>query len=325
MDEKNLMFDNIDLSWMNEQSVLNPTQYFSFIDGLFEPRFSVGQVGISRQELQYWRQNGLIGGFVKNSGRTWVKVSFFDYCWLKLIAEMRSMFIPIEYIKKVKEVLFYFDKEALLNQTRIELEQLKALSNKSKETIEFIKEVEEGLSDPEILNNPEILNDAFKRSCNFILVLTDLIRRNSPACLIIDKNGITGLILLNEFVTTERLSEVLTVFDESFTSIRLNNLLDEFYTNPRIKETHIQDIFKLTDKERKILSLLRKEGVKEVRVRIGKAGKGIVLVEVVEEKDIDSVKEKLKAILDKGKVQNIKISTFEGNLLLFEETTKIKF
>jgi tRNA A-37 threonylcarbamoyl transferase component Bud32 len=100
--------------------------------------------------------------------------------------------------------------------------------------------------------------------------------------------------------------------------------LDEFYENPRIKETHIQDIFRLTEKEAKILELLRKKGVKEVRVRLGDKGKGILMVEVVEEKNINSVKDKIRAILDKEKVQNIRISTFEGNLLLFEETTKMK-
>ncbi len=318
MASQKLQFEALDPGWMEEQFLTNPMQIFSFLDSLYEPRFSIGQIGISRQELQYWRKNDLIGPIEKGDARTWVKVSFFDYCWLKLIAEMRKLFIPIDHIKMVKKVLFFFDKEAFIEQMKTDLEKIKNSGTASELTLEYIREAEEAE------NDPEIYKEAFKHSSYFIILLIDLLRRNSPATLIIDKNGISNMILLNEFNTPERFYDLMTVFDESFTSIRLNGLLDEFYINPRIKETHIQDIFKLSDKETKILSLLRKEGVKEVRVRIGSGGKGLVMVEVVEEKNINSVKEKIKAILDKEKVQNIKISNFEGNLLLFEETTKIK-
>jgi len=316
MKNKNLQLDGESEKWIKEQVLKNPMEYYAFIDGLFQPRFSVGQIGISSQELQYWRKNQLVNIQESNDSGRWTKVSFFDYCWLKLIAEMRKLYVPIEHIKKVKEVLFYVDEEALYIQMKTAFQALKDEGELTDDLLEISDALEKTAG---------VYKERMKRLLsNFILLLIDLIRRNSPASLIIDKKGICSIILLNECLPTERLSILVTLFDESFTAIRLNNILDEFYENPRIKETHIKDLFRLTDKEMKVLAILRKEGIKEVRVRFGNEGKGIVLVEVVEEKNINSVKEKLKAIIDKEKVQNIRISHFEGNLLLFEETTKIK-
>lgn len=316
MKNKNLQLDGESEKWIKEQVLKNPMEYYAFVDGLFQPRFSVGQIGISSQELQYWRKNQLINIQESNNSGRWTKVSFFDYCWIKLIAEMRKLYVPIEHIKMVKEVLFYVDEEALYIQIKTAFQTLKDEGELTDDLLEISDALEKTAG---------VYKERMKRLLsNFILLLIDLIRRNSPASLVIDKNGICSIILLNECLPTERLSILLKLFDESFTAIRLNNILDEFYENPRIKETHIKDLFRLTDKEMKVLAILRKEGIKEVRVRFGNEGKGIVLVEVVEEKNINSVKEELKAIIDKEKVQNIRISQFEGNLLLFEETTKIK-
>ncbi len=316
METQKFKFDDLDSSWMEDQIVKNPLQFFAFLDGLLEPIFSVGQIGISRQELQYWRKNGLLESVQKNEGRSWVKVSFLDYCWLKLISEMRKLSIPIDHIKKVKEILFSTDPEAFNNQSQPELEKLKNSKEIDPLTIELLQDIE---------NDPEMYKEAFKHTNYFFIILLDLIRKNNPASIIIDRNGNCSLLLLNETITVDYLPEIISLFEESFTAIRLNNLLNEFYKNPRIKETHIKDIFRLTDKETKILELLKKKGVKEVRVRLGDNGKGVVMIEVVEEKNINLMKEKIQAILDKEKVQNIRISNFEGNLLLYEETTKMKF
>lgn len=308
-------FDNLNSGWMEEQIQKNPMQYFAFLDGLFEPRFSVGQIGISRQELQYWRKTELIDS-IESDTRSWVKVSFFDYCWLKLIAEMRKLFIPIDHIKKVREVLFSYDVEEFNKQAKLDFNRLKSSPETDPLVLDIIQNIEN--------DDPELYKEAFKHTSYFFFILLDLIRKDSPASLIIDINGNCSLLLLNESVELDKLPEIISLFDESFTAIRLNKLLDEFYSNPRIRETHVKELFRLTDKESKILQLLRKESIKEIRVRLGDKGKGIVMVEVVEEKNINSVKEKIRAILDKEKVQNIRISSFEGNLLLFEETTKMK-
>ena len=308
--------DNIDLTWLEEQALSNPIQIYAFIDGLFEPRFSVGQLGISRQELQYWKKHGLITIISDEDTRTWVKVSFFDYCWLRLVAEMRNLFIPIEYIRKVKQELFSIDADLSFEQYKSDYEALNKSGKLNGPGKKLLKD---------ILNEPDVVKNIYKKHLNyFIFLIFGLITKNSLASLIIDKHGNFNLLLLNEKTHAPSADDLLSKFTESFTAINLNNLLNEFYTNPRIKEIHIKDIFRLTDKETKILMLLRKEGVKEVRVRMGNMGKGIIMVEIVEVKDISKIRSRLQGILDKEKYQNIKISSEKGNILYFEETTKIK-
>ena len=112
--------NHTNLSPFNRKSSLSqlitdaPLEFFSFLDGLFEERYSIRQVGIERQELQFWRNNNLVVlPESPSEKREWVKVSFFDLIWLKLIAEMRRLGIPFEIIKEVKKFFHSIDDDII--------------------------------------------------------------------------------------------------------------------------------------------------------------------------------------------------------------------
>jgi hypothetical protein len=63
--------------------------------------------------------------------------------------------------------------------------------------------------------------------------------------------------------------------NKPFISVPLHTLLDEFYTNPKIKIEDQRKIYNLTTQESKVLDLLRKENIKEIRIKLNNKDCGV--------------------------------------------------
>ena len=316
--------NHTNLSPFNRKSSLSqlitdaPLEFFSFLDGLFEERYSIRQVGIERQELQFWRNNNLVVlPESPSEKREWVKVSFFDLIWLKLIAEMRRLGIPFEIIKEVKKFFHSIDDDI------IDLLYEQLLTNP---IFHNLYEVTGLNAQEEIRKNASNFKLLIHEKLNhFILLTLGILDNNSPTYLIIEPNKEPELISLNKAILDEIDFEKLFLRKSSFYTIYLNPLFDSYFQNEKISEEDYQRTFKLTKAERQIIQLLRKEGVKEVRVRFNQQRKkGILTVEIVENADLNTMKGKLNGILEKGKFKQVVIQTEGNNLVFVEQTTKLK-
>ena len=299
--------------WFEKQLIENPDALFKFFDSLHEPRFSIGQIGISRQELQNWKKNKLIE-MPQESERVWSKLSFFDYCWLRLVKELREQFVPIEIIFKIKKMMFSID-ESIFPQIKDGIDHL---SNKypSAEDIAEIKS--------ELALMPAMANEFIMKYMNFfVLVIIGLISAESNAVLII-QNGEPFLTSFPENQQDKMNEHLLSFFDDSFVAIKLDRLLDEFYDNPKIKPTEYKSIFLLSEREKKVFDLLRTEGITKIKIRLGQKGKGIILIEATEQKSTEEMASKVKDLLGGEKFKNININLTNGKLVLYEETVMIK-
>ena len=84
--------DNKDINWFLEKlkDENQSRDFFNFLDELYAPRFSVAQLNVKRQEMTYWKREGIID--VKQSDslvREWVRVNFLSTLgcvWLRLYA-----------------------------------------------------------------------------------------------------------------------------------------------------------------------------------------------------------------------------------------------
>ena len=316
--------NHTNLSPFNRKSSLSqlitdaPLEFFSFLDGLFEERYSIRQVGIERQELQFWRNNNLVVlPESPSEKREWVKVSFFDLIWLKLIAEMRRLGIPFEIIKEVKKFFHSIDDD-IIDLLYEQLLTNPIFHNLYEATgLNAQEEIRKNASNFKLLIH-EKLN-------HFILLTLGILDNNSPTYLIIEPNKEPELISLNKAILDEIDFEKLFLRKSSFYTIYLNPLFDSYFQNEKISEEDYQRTFKLTKAERQIIQLLREEGVKEVRVRFNQQRKkGILTVEIVENVDLNTMKGKLNGILEKGKFKQVVIQTEGNNLVFIEQTTKLK-
>ena len=118
--------------------------------------------------------------------------------------------------------------------------------------------------------------------------------------------------------------DFINFLNSPYISIPLHTILDEFYTNPKIKTNLKKSITSLTDQEYAVVELLRKDGIKEIRIRLNKKNKGQILIEIVELKELEMMKDKVKKLLGNERFKSIKINIENGSLVLYEEITKIK-
>lgn len=311
-----MLLDNYTAPWLEESLKSDFKGLVDFIDSLFEPRFSVSQMGISRQELLYWRKQEVMHFDSKNEDkRTWVKVNFFEYCLIRLVAQLRNMNVPLESIKAGIQKLTIADTDQFNNflargAAVIDDVQLDPML------------MELDLKAHVISPIPEMLDGFKKYFAPFNLVVISMMFYENSTNLLINSKG--NIFLLAPESAREFSNEEIDFLNQPYVSIPLRSVLNDFYTNPKIRNADTQKIFKLTRREASILELLKKEGFKEVKIRLNKQRKGELIIELTEQKKIPSDEARIKSLLKKGKYQNIKLQTENGHIVLYEETTKFK-
>jgi hypothetical protein len=310
-------FDEISIDWLSRQLDENGEQFMQFMEGLHQPRFSVSKLDISRQELLYWKKKDLISSSDSES-KTWSKLSFYEYCWVRLIVELRKMNVPVEVIGKLRIKLFDYDEDFVVEILK---QQIENNDNPDKRIELFDKKELRDL----ISALPDQFTKEMKKTCSyFMFILLGIIFSKKPISLIFKLDGEFSLISPEMLQRGDTLLEFIEFASEPYISIPLEALINEFYSSEKIPSSDVKEIFRLTEKEVKILKILRKDGVKELRIRLNSKGKGELLIEIVEQKDAQTMKERVERLLRKDKIQDIRIKTEMGKLLFFEVTTKVK-
>lgn len=314
-------FDNKDINWFVEK-ITNENQsrdFYKFLDELFAPRFSVAQLNVKRQEMTYWKREGIIKMIQTNGkSREWVKVNFFDYTWLRLVASLRKLNLPAKAILKLKAHLNEISDDQIIETLQSSIEQFDSISPNSKLVEDYQKDIVQE-------NFPSDFIQFFRKTFTpFNILVLNLMAERKHINLLVDEDGNCEYFIpdtFKEMLENENLRQFL---NKPFISVPLHSLLDEFYTNPKIKIDDQRKIYNLTTQESKVLDLLRKENIKEIRIKLNNKDCGVILIEVVEEKNAGPVFDKVKHLLEKGKFSNITLKQENGVLRLYEEVTKYK-
>jgi uncharacterized protein YnzC (UPF0291/DUF896 family) len=312
-------FNVVNKGWLleklsNEKSMM---EFVSFIDSLLEPIFSISALNLTRQELNQWKAEGLIKSN-DSELREWVRVNFFDFIWLKMIDIMRQSKIPFTTIHKLKKEFFEIDDQ--------ELRYL--LSNAYKQGKDEIPKGEVmNLIEKEVVSQdyPPAVMALFKRYFPpFNLFIFGLMIERSPISILVNADGQTVYLNPNQLAKTN-VTEALDAFlSKPFIGVPMHTLLDEFYDNPKIKLAEQQQVCNLTKLETKVLGLLRKENIKEIRIRFNQQLRGQIIIEHVNYVNPGMLLKNVQDILQRGKYSTIKIVQEDGHLKIFEEVIKEK-
>ena len=314
-------FDNKDINWFLEKlkDENQSRDFFNFLDELYAPRFSVAQLNVKRQEMTYWKREGIID--VKQSDslvREWVRVNFFEYTWLRLVAALRKLNLPAKAILKLKSHLSVITDQEIKDLLNLSFEQFESISPKSQLRNDYEREIVQE-------NYPTEFLEFFKEKFTpFNILVLNLMAERRHINLLVDEDGNCEYFMPDTFKEMVKDEKLLNFLNKPFISVPLHSLLDEFYTNPKIKIDDQKKIYNLTTQESKVLELLRKENIKELRIKLNNKDCGVILIEVVEEKNVGPVYDKVKQLLESGKFSNITLKQENGVLRLYEEVTKYK-
>ena len=313
--------DNKDINWFLEKlkDENQSRDFFNFLDELYAPRFSVAQLNVKRQEMTYWKREGIID--VKQSDslvREWVRVNFFEYTWLRLVAALRKLNLPAKAILKLKSHLSVITDQEIKDLLNLSFEQFESISPKSQLRNDYEREIVQE-------NYPTEFLEFFKEKFTpFNILVLNLMAERRHINLLVDEDGNGEYFMPDTFKEMVEDQKLLSFLNKPFISVPLHSLLDEFYTNPKIKIDDQKKIYNLTTQESKVLELLRKENIKELRIKLNNKDCGVILIEVVEEKNVGPVYDKVKQLLESGKFSNITLKQENGVLRLYEEVTKYK-
>ena len=314
-----MKFDLLNTDWLteklsNENSMMG---FVKFIDSLLEPIFSISALNLTRQELNQWKAEGLIKSN-DSELREWVRVNFFDFIWLKMIDIMRQSKIPFTTIHKLKKEFFEIDDQ--------ELRYL--LSNAYKQGKDEIPKGEVmNLIEKEVVSQdyPPAVIALFKRYFPpFNLFIFGLMIERSPISILVNADGQTVYLNPNQLAKTNVTEALVAFLSKPFIGVPMHTLLDEFYDNPKIKLAEQQQVCNLTKLETKVLGLLRKENIKEIRIRFNQQLRGEIIIEHVNYVNPGMLLKNVQDILQRGKYSTIKIVQEDGHLKIFEEVIKEK-
>ena len=314
-----MKFDLLNTDWLteklsNENSMMG---FVKFIDSLLEPIFSISALNLTRQELNQWKAEGLIKSN-DSELREWVRVNFFDFIWLKMIDIMRQSKIPFTTIHKLKKEFFEIDDQ--------ELRYL--LSNAYKQGKDEIPKGEVmNLIEKEVVSQdyPPAVMALFKRYFPpFNLFIFGLMIERSPISILVNADGQTVYLNPNQLAKTNVTEALVAFLSKPFIGVPMHTLLDEFYDNPKIKLAEQQQVCNLTKLETKVLGLLRKENIKEIRIRFNQQLRGELIIEHVNYVNPGMLLKNVQDILQRGKYSTIKIVQEDGHLKIFEEVIKEK-
>ena len=113
--------DQISEQWLAQKlsSEVGANDFFQFMDSLYESRFTLKHANIKKQELAYWKKEGLYEMSNVSEDREWTRFNFFDYVWLKLLSELRKVNMPAKEVAKVKQQFFTIsDDDIIIMLTR---------------------------------------------------------------------------------------------------------------------------------------------------------------------------------------------------------------
>ena len=314
-----MKFDLLNTDWLteklsNENSMMG---FVKFIDSLLEPIFSISALNLTRQELNQWKAEGLIKSN-DSELREWVRVNFFDFIWLKMIDIMRQSKIPFTTIHKLKKEFFEIDDQ--------ELRYL--LSKAYKQGKDEIPKGEVmNLIEKEVVSQdyPPAVMALFKRYFPpFNLFIFGLMIERSPISILVNADGQTVYLNPNQLAKTNVTEALVAFLSKPFIGVPMHTLLDEFYDNPKIKLAEQQQVCNLTKLETKVLGLLRKENIKEIRIRFNQQLRGEIIIEHVNYVNPAMLLKNVQDILQRGKYSTIKIVQEDGHLKIFEEVIKEK-
>lgn len=311
--------DVVNKDWLldklsNEQSMM---EFVSFIDGLLEPKFSISALNLTRQELNLWKAEGLIKSN-DSELREWVRVNFFDFIWLKMVDIMRQSKIPFTAINKIKKEFFEINDDDLkqllsnsFNQGRSEIPDSEVMTLVQKEVV--------------AQDYPPAVVALFKRYFPpFNLFVFGLMIDRNPIDILVNTDGETVYLNPNQLAQTNVTEALVAFLSKPFIGVPMHTLLDDFYDNPKIKLAEQQQVCNLTKLETKVLGLLKKENIKEIRIRFNKQLKGEIIIEHVKYANPHVLLKNVHQILERGKYSTIKIVQENGHIKIFEEVIKEK-
>jgi hypothetical protein len=239
-------------------------RYEMAVELFMEKSFTKKDIEPSNRVISHWYKEGILGdGDVIREKR---KFSMIEYCWIKIVMEMRSFNIPFEIIRNIKNVLM----------TVIDFQQIRQLDHEAFEIgIELANPNYNKLNDLGVKD--EEIQDIFRDinySYLYFFIIQAIASRDSWSLLI---NAKGEYFPFNHKMLDDLLEDpdLKKFYSESYISISINSIIKDLIKKIdkvdkiKNKNTAQQERLKgvlMTKNEMKVHELVSKNDFKEITV-----------------------------------------------------------
>jgi DNA-binding transcriptional MerR regulator len=309
------MSEKINILDQDELDYINNSKYKLDYPGLSEsmdfPRFTINDLGVTARDATYWAKKEILPELI-GTITTRRKYTLKQAVWIKLIQQLRSFDVSLIQIKKIKEHLLMpnvnFKDLMQMDQVKLILQNLLAKNGKIEEYRELMKTT----SFMDEMEKEQV--DVFE-----IMVLYAIIFRRDVSYLV----TVDGYCLPYVYDKHESMKSNVPDFDILMKSPHIMLSLSQAYSQliqDWSEKKWFNDVSIVSKDEKKILSLLREQKFKEIRIM--KNGQDLDRVILISEKPVDAIQEFANHIVRNG-YQTITISTRQGKPVHFKNEVSI--
>lgn len=314
------------LSALNQIVSNNITaEYFKYSDSFNQKSLTVKDTGVSAKTYNHWKKNGLVPDpDLPKSKRQWERLTFFEYVWIKCIVDLREFGLSLEVIKTIREFLFKSPDASqsadaikmIQEDPNIKFTHFKKILN---DTVRII-ESQSDLSETEkseimmLVNNfdkeetwKKIAEEELQTSLFEILVIASIFNKQETGFLYFYDEPADNIVpFFDEYLSID--GELISLFYRSHIYISITGKYSHFLMQEN-KDKYLPSFGILKETELSILSLLRSNEFKEIKIIPRKSSYVIEATKQFETNELGEVviKNILKSI--EKKYTKIEIST----------------
>jgi len=285
---------------------------------LTERRFFINQADIPRNILFNWNKEKLLP--YDNTETGWQRFSLIEFTWLKILSQLRTFGLSLEKLKNLKTKLFAVEIDVY---KKFFINSLQAYNGE----IANKQAVLEVFSQKNIPKKKwtEVFDEL--QISVFSMLILQILVCNQNLCLVIDEKTNCSFVVLGDPKTASKKQndELLNdLTNSSFIIINVRKILHDFFGNQKIEYENDYLLAFLNKKEKKIIELVRKDEVKEVKIKF--QNNEIEIIECVKNENPEIAIHQIGRGFKKGDYKTVILKVRDGKVIHYEisELTKTK-
>jgi DNA-binding transcriptional MerR regulator len=310
---------------------------------LRERIFYLKDTGITPRLFNVWKSQGLVDLPIALDKRSWVKLSFCDYLWIRVIDDLRSFGCSIEDIKKVKSACLQDILE--LSSKHLSEEQIRQSFIKTlKDNTDIPQEQKDRMYELLTKTNTPVFKILKEETGDYLttleMMVLNLLHTRSDASLVIvltpGEDTDDGKVLVKQ--RSKRRSRILVFFySEEFKKLNFPVPTDMIFKLPHIKlplaryvadfilqpenEKRVESLNLISKDELTLLKEMRKGGISKVTIYFSQDRiKRIDITKPMEKME----QARLVETFLKNEFVDIEYTAEKGQIVKFQKTIKIK-
>jgi hypothetical protein len=264
--------------------------------------------------LAFWRRKGLTP-FIGHG--KWIKISFAQLIWLRILDDLREISFPVE---KMKLICDYFFKDAdrdnlaskNLKSNMEEIKKKKAAGTQSEEDEQYLSQIESFLKDPNMLY-------ILKFDINYLAnLITRVISSGNDGFIYIFFDGKAVEYVGQEYKGHGDSKKI--DFNKPHVCLPISHYLKEFINDEELSKLLMPRL--LNEDEIKVLKEMRRNNIKEITIRRAGDKKGTRIESTKEGLLSKEQAKQIKELLGMKNYERITIDTMDEKTLSFKRTRK---